>query len=97
MKDLINSLFEHGLDAGIISMGSVVDAPKAPENFVEEEVKLSAKAFRTLMNAYIAEKMMNESVDDIEELETLGLMEEKKLTSKGKQELYKYLPTIFAS
>lgn len=102
MKELINMLLENGIDAGIISMGqapvsteqtpaATTEAPKA------EDIKLSSKGFRTLMSAYVAEKMVNESIEELEELASLGLMEEKKLTEKGKAELSKYLPTLFAS
>ena len=94
-------LLENGIDAGIISMGqapvSTEQTPAATEAPKAEDIKLSSKGFRTLMSAYVAEKMVNESIDELEELASLGLMEEKKLTEKGKAELSKYLPTLFAS
>lgn len=98
MKNLIEELLEHGIDAGIISMGAPVTAPTEPAAKFEsdEDIKLSAKAFRSLMVAHVAEKMMNESIDS-DELETLGLMEAKKLTPKGKNYINLYLPTLYAS
>lgn len=66
----------------------------------EEEVldiKLSARQIRSLVVASIAEKMVNESIDEDEELATLGLLVEGKLTSRGKDLLNKYIPTLLAS
>lgn len=62
-----------------------------------EDVALSPKSFRTLYNCYIAEQMVNETVDIDEALGTHGLIVEGKITPKGKEALKKFLPTIFSS
>lgn len=63
----------------------------------EEDVKLSPQEFRTLYNCYIAEQMINESMDNMTELEEAGLLTEGKMNEKGKKLLKMYLPTLFAS
>lgn len=63
----------------------------------EEEIVLTPKSFRTLYNCFIAEQMVNESVDIDETLGNHGLIVEGKITPKGVSELKKYLPTIFSS
>jgi hypothetical protein len=62
-----------------------------------EDVALSPKSFRTLYNCFIAEQMVNESVEIDEALGTHGLIVEGKITAKGRDQLKKYLPTLFAS
>lgn len=62
-----------------------------------QDIKLSARQIRSLVVASIAESMVNESIDEDEELEQLGLLVEGKLTSKSKEWIKKFLPTIYAS
>jgi hypothetical protein len=63
----------------------------------EEEIVLSPKSFRTLYNCFIAEQMVNESVEIDESLGNHGLITEGKITDKGRNQLKLYLPTLFAS
>lgn len=63
----------------------------------ESDITLSPKSFRTLYNCFIAEQMVNESVDIDEALGTHGLIVEGKITPKGRQVLKYYVPTILAS
>lgn len=63
----------------------------------EEEIVLSPKSFRTLYNCFIAEQMVNESVDIDESLGSHGLIVEGKITPKGRKILKDYIPTILAS
>lgn len=63
----------------------------------ESDITLSPKSFRTLYNCFIAEQMVNETVEIDEALGTHGLIVEGKITPKGVLELKKYLPTIFSS
>lgn len=63
----------------------------------EEEIVLTPKSFRTLYNCFIAEQMVNESVEIDESLGSHGLIVEGKLTSKGRGQLKLYLPTLFSS
>lgn len=62
-----------------------------------EDVALSPKSFRTLYNCFIAEQMVSETVEIDEALGTHGLIVEGKITAKGRDQLKKYLPTLFAS
>jgi hypothetical protein len=62
-----------------------------------QDIKLSARQIRSLVVASIAESMVNESIDEDEELERLGLLVEGKLTEKSKEWIKKFLPTIYAS
>lgn len=62
-----------------------------------QDIKLSARQIRSLVVASIAESMVNESIDEDEELSTLGLLVEGKLTEKSKEWIKKFLPTIYAS
>lgn len=62
-----------------------------------QDIKLSARQIRSLVVASIAESMVNESIDEDEELEQLGLLVEGKLTPKSKEWIKKFLPTIYAS
>ena len=63
----------------------------------ESDITLSPKSFRTLYNCFIAEQMVNESVEIDESLGNHGLITEGKITEKGRLELKKYLPTLFSS
>ena len=63
----------------------------------EEEIVLTPKSFRTLYNCFIAEQMVNESVEIDESLGNHGLIVEGKITPKGRQVLKYYVPTILAS
>lgn len=62
-----------------------------------QDIKLSARQIRSLVVASIAESMVNESIDEDEELSSLGLLVEGKLTEKSKEWIKKFLPTIYAS
>lgn len=62
-----------------------------------QDIKLSARQIRSLVVASIAESMVNESIDEDDELEQLGLLVEGKLTAKSKEWIKKFLPTIYAS
>lgn len=62
-----------------------------------QDIKLSARQIRSLVVASIAESMVNESIDEDEELSTLGLLVEGKLTEKSKEWIKRFLPTIYAS
>ena len=81
-----------------------VNSDKLAEALAQLRDEIFAKISQTVssLNGTIADlsnqlASTKKSVDELEELETHGLMEAKKLTSKGKQELYKYLPTIFSN
>lgn len=63
----------------------------------EEEIVLTPKSFRTLYNCFIAEQMVNESVEIDESLGSHGLIVEGKITPKGRKILKDYIPTILAS
>ncbi len=95
-KDAINKAVAEGLEDEVTN-GKVVVTLKKEMNENEESITLSPKSFRTLYNCYIAECMINESVDIDNTLEENGLITEGKITPKGKEWLKKYLPTIFAS
>lgn len=76
------------------------ECSKKESSLTESEVldiKLSARQIRSLVVASIAESMVNESIDEDEELEQLGLLVEGKLTPKSKEWIKKFLPTIYAS
>ena len=77
--------------------GNVKVQKKSELKESEEDVKLSPQEFRTLYNCYIAEQMINESMDNMTELEEAGLLTEGKMNEKGKKLLKMYLPTLFAS
>lgn len=77
--------------------GNVKVQKKSELKESEEDVKLSPQEFRTLYNCYIAEQMINESMDNMTELEDAGLLTEGKMNEKGKKLLKMYLPTLFAS
>lgn len=63
----------------------------------DEDIRLSFNEFKTLQLAYIAERMINESIEPTENLEKTGLLVEGKLTGKALEYLKKYMPTIFSS
>lgn len=89
-EEVKKSLINHdGYDSGI--------EVEEESEIKESELSLSPKSFRTLYNCFIAESMINETVEIDETLEKNGLITEGKLTSKGKDYLKLYLPTIFAS
>lgn len=73
------------------------EAEKKAEVIVEEDIKLSPKAYRTLQLAHLAEKLMNEAIEQNEELEKHGLLVEAKMTDKGREFYKKYFSTLFAS
>jgi len=95
-RDAINrAIAELGEEQDKVTSGNVVVTMK--KEIKESELSLSPKSFRTLYNCFIAESMINETVEIDETLEKNGLITEGKLTSKGKDYLKLYLPTIFAS
>lgn len=95
-RDAINrAIAELGEEQDKVTSGTVVVTMK--KEIKESELSLSPKSFRTLYNCFIAESMINETVEIDETLEKNGLISEGKLTSKGKDYLKLYLPTIFAS
>lgn len=95
-RDAINrAIAELGEEQDKVTSGTVVVTMK--KEIKESELSLSPKSFRTLYNCFIAESMINETVEIDETLEKNGLITEGKLTSKGKDYLKLYLPTIFAS
>jgi hypothetical protein len=71
----------------------------APKALKEDFVKLSPKSVRSLYNAHLAERMMNEEIVADDDLVQHGLLteEDKKLTKKGREWLKGYLPTIYNS
>lgn len=73
------------------------EAEKKAEVIVEEDIKLSPKSFRTLQLAHLAEKLVNEAIEQNEELEKHGLLVEGKMTEKSRLFMNKYFPTIFSS
>lgn len=90
-EEVKKSLINHdGYDSGI----EVEEESEIKEN---SELSLSPKSFRTLYNCFIAESMINETVEIDETLEKNGLITEGKVTVKGRDALKKYLPTLFAS
>lgn len=95
-KDAINRAVAEGLEDEVTN-GKVVVTMKSELKESEEDVKLSPQEFRTLYNCYIAEQMINESMDNMTELEEAGLLTEGKMNEKGKALLKKFLPTLFAS
>ncbi len=62
-----------------------------------EDIRLSFNEFKTLQLAYIAERMLSESIEPTEALEKHGLLVEGKLTGKALDYLKKYFPTLFSS
>lgn len=89
-EEVKKSLINHdGYDSGI--------EVEEESEIKESELSLSPKSFRTLYNCFIAESMINETVEIDETLEKNGLITEGKLTPAGKNYLKMYLPTIFAS
>jgi len=108
LSEKIKLVLEEGagdLAFGVHSVGAapieVKDETKEEEVEVEtlsEDVKLSGDAIKNLSLMAIAEKLINESVDETnEELIEVGFLAEGKLTLTAKQWLAKYLPTVFAS
>lgn len=73
------------------------EAEKKAEVIVEEEIKLSPKAYRTLQLAHLAERLMAETIEKNEELEGHGLLSEAKMTDAGRLYVKKFFPTLFAS
>lgn len=95
-RDAINrAIAELGEEQDKVTSGTVVVTMK--KEIKESELSLSPKSFRTLYNCFIAESMINETVEIDETLEKNGLITEGKLTPAGKNYLKMYLPTIFAS
>lgn len=95
-RDAINrAIAELGEEQDKVTSGTVVVTMK--KEIKESELSLSPKSFRTLYNCFIAESMINETVEIDETLEKNGLISEGKLTPAGKNYLKMYLPTIFAS
>lgn len=107
LSEKIKLVLEEGagdLAFGVHSVGAPVETKEVEvetETEVEtlsEDVKLSGDAIKNLSLMAIAEKLINESVDETnEELIEVGFLAEGKLTLTAKQWLEKYLPTIFAS
>jgi hypothetical protein len=96
-RDAINrAIAELGEEQDKVTSGTVVVTMKK-EIKENSELSLSPKSFRTLYNCFIAESMINETVEIDETLEKNGLITEGKLTPAGKNYLKMYLPTIFAS
>lgn len=95
-RDAINrAIAELGEEQDKVTSGTVVVTMK--KEIKESELSLSPKSFRTLYNCFIAESMINETVEIDETLEKNGLITEGKLTPAGKNYLKMYLPTIFSS
>jgi hypothetical protein len=71
----------------------------APKALKEDFVKLSPKSVRSLYNAHLAERMVNEEIVADDDLVQHGLLTEgdKKLTEKGRAWIKSYLPTVYAS
>lgn len=71
----------------------------APKALKEDFIKLSPKSARSLYNAHLAERMVNEEINADEDLVQHGLLTEgdKKLTEKGRQWVKEFLPTLYAS
>lgn len=89
-EEVKKSLINHdGYDSGI--------EVEEESEIKESELSLSPKSFRTLYNCFIAESMINETVEIDETLEKNGLITEGKVTIKGREALKKFLPTLFAS
>jgi hypothetical protein len=103
LSDKIKFILEEGAHEsfGISSFGTETEVPEVESETVEaldEDIKLSASALRSLVVAHIAERMVNESIDtEHEDLVKYGLMEEKKITKKGAKYISQFLPTIYAS
>ena len=99
LKELIEGV--HDVNFGVTSYATTpVETETEVETTIEEseeDVRLTARSFRTLYLAALAESMINEEVEQTSELETYGLMLGGKMTPKGKEYLKKYLPTIYAS
>ena len=70
---------------------------KKDEEDLVENIRLTPGEFKTLQLAYIAERMINESIEPTENLEKYGLLVEGKLTPKSKKWIDLYFPTLFAS
>lgn len=107
LSEKIKLVLEEGagdLAFGVHSVGAPVETKEVEvetETEVEtlsEDVKLSGEAIKTLTLMAIAEKLINESVDETnEELIALGFLTEGKLTPKSKEWIKKWLPTVFSS
>ena len=102
LSDQIKALLEGDLASGVISFGNIEtekEEEKETETIQEseEEITLTPSQFKTLRLAAIAESIINESMENLEELEAMGLMEAKKLSEKGKKAIFAYTPTILAS
>ena len=102
LSEQIKALLEGDITSGVISFGNTEtekEEEKETETIQEseEEITLTPSQFKTLRLAAIAESIINESMDNLEELETMGLMEAKKVTATGKAALLKYLPTLFSN
>lgn len=100
LSDKIKMLLENTGEVAfdIKSMG--VTEPEVEIETIKEseDVRLSGEAVKTLSLMAIAEKLINESVDETNsELIEAGFLVEGKLTLTAKQWLSRYLPTIFAS
>lgn len=70
---------------------------KKDEEDLVENIRLTPGEFKTLQLAYIAERMITESIEPTEALEKNGLLVEGKLTGKALEYLKKYMCTIFSS
>lgn len=106
LSDKIKLILEEGV--GDINFGvstivpqndvAEIEEPIETEESIDEDIKLSAAALRSLVVAHIAERMVNESIDtEHEDLVKYGLMEDKKITKKGAKYISQFLPTIYAS
>lgn len=103
LSDKIKLVLEEGAhdSFGFASFGTEEVAEveiETPVEALDEDIKLSASALRSLVVAHIAERMVNESIDtEHEDLVKYGLMEDKKITKKGAKYISQFLPTIYAS
>lgn len=102
LSDKIRMVLEGNGDLAFgVSSFSAPQTVEVEEEIVEEldeDIKLSALALRSLVVAHIAERMVNESLDtENEDLIKYGLMEDKKITKKGAKYISQFLPTIYAS
>ena len=96
IKMLLEGTGEVAFD--IKSMGVTEQEVEVETIKESEDVRLSGEAIKTLSLMAIAEKLINESVDETNsELIDAGFLVEGKLTLSSKEWLKKYLPTIFAS
>lgn len=107
LSEKIKLVLEEGagdLAFGVHSVGAApIEVKDETKEEVEvetlsEDVKLSGDAIKNLSLMAIAEKLINESVDETnEELTSIGFITEGKMTPKAQEWIKKWLPTVFSS